>query len=531
MVFDFIEEGRAVSLEREVFPKLIGRGLTPYRYDGYWSEAGTLPSYLHSQRVLRDAGRGKISSDADVSAGSLRPPVYVASGSFVEGRLGPHVVLGKSCKIGRASVTNAALLEAVSVDDKAEISASIIGTGASVGEGAHIRDSIIGDGVQVPPYEQYFLAKSGHLKGGVVVTASHNPREFNGIKALDARGMEMRREDEEAIESIFFDGTFHVAAWAEVGSIRSDDGANHQYLEAILAKVDLAAIRKSAFTVVVDPGNGAGCVVTPYLLRSLGCRVISLNGQPDGTFPGRMPEPIPDHLADLMRIVAEVHADLGIAHDGDADRAIFVDDKGSFVYGDKSLALLAKAAIQGRGGTVVTPVSTSSLIDDVVRAAGGRVVPAPRGLPVGPPTGFETGAAFGGEENGGVIFPDHQFCRDGAMSAAKMLEILAHEGKRLSALVAALPQYHLKKVNVSVPVERRDAVLASLVELTKGRKVDTTDGVKIVERDGAVLVRPSGTEPIFRGYAEGRTPERADALAPEGTDLIKEALGRRERPG
>ena len=140
---------------------------------------------------------------------------------------------------------------------------------------------------------------------------------------------------------------------------------------------------------------------------------------------------------------------------------------------------------------------------------------------------FETGAAFGGEENGGVIFPDHQFCRDGAMSAAKMLELLAHEGKRLSSLTAALPQYHLKKTNVSVPVERRDAVLASLVELTKGRKVDTTDGVKIVEPDGAVLVRPSGTEPIFRVYAEGRTPERAEALAKEGADLIEKALGRR----
>src|SRR5213592_4169530 len=112
------------------------------------------------------------------------------------------------------------------------------------------------------------------------------------------------REEEEAIESIYFDGRFRVAAWSEVGSIRSDDTANPRYLEAILAKVDVAAIRKSAFTVVVDPGNGAGCVVTPYLLRSLGCRVISLNGQPDGAFPGRMPEPIPAHLGDLMRVVS-----------------------------------------------------------------------------------------------------------------------------------------------------------------------------------------------------------------------------------
>src|SRR5437899_652750 len=257
-------------------------------------------------------------------------------------------------------------------------------------------------------------------------------------------------------------------------------------------------------------------------LMSAGCDVIDL-----GVVPTPCEQFFLAKSGDLMRVVSEVRADLGIAHDGDADRAIFVDDKGSFVYGDKSLALLAKAAIQGRGGTVVTPVSTSSLIDDVVRAAGGRVVRTRVGSPIVARTMFETGAAFGGEENGGVIFPDHQFCRDGAMSAAKMLELLAHEGKRLSSLTAALPQYHLKKTNVSVPVERRDAVLSSLVELTKGRKVDTTDGVKIVEPDGAVLVRPSGTEPIFRVYAEGRTPERAEALAREGADLIEKALGRR----
>jgi len=443
----------------------------------------------------------------------------------IRGVVGPDMNADLALKVGRAIGTS---FEGgpVALGRDTRLSGPMLARAAASGLMSAGCD-VVDLGVVPTPSAQYFLAKSGHLKGGVVVTASHNPREFNGLKALDARGMEASREDEEAIESIFFDSRFRVAAWSEVGSIRSDDTANHRYLEAILAKVDVASIRKSAFTVVVDPGNGAGCVVTPYLLRSLGCRVISLNAQPDGAFPGRMPEPIPDHLGDLMRVVSEVHADLGIAHDGDADRAIFVDDKGSFVYGDKSLALLAKAAIQGRGGTVVTPVSTSSLIDDVMRAAGGRVVRTRVGSPIVARTMFETGAAFGGEENGGVIFPDHQFCRDGAMSGAKMLEILAHEGKRLSALVAALPQYHLKKANVSVPVERRDAVLASLVELTKGRKVDTTDGVKIVEADGAVLVRPSGTEPIFRVYAEGRTPERADALAAEGVDLIKKALGGR----
>src|SRR2546427_549065 len=259
--------------------------------------------------------------------------------------------------------------------------------------------------VPTPCAEHYVTKAGGTLKGAVVVTASHNPREFNGLKAIDARGMEMRREDEEAIESIYFEERFRVAPWSEVGSIRSDDTAVSRYLEAILGKVDVDAIRKAAFTVVVDPGNGAGCLSTPYLLRSLGCRVISLNGQPDGAFPGRMPEPIPAHLGDLMRVVSDVHANLGIAHDGDADRAVFVDDKGSFVVGDKSLALLARAAIQGRGGTVVTPVSTSSLLEDVVRAAGGTVVRTRVGSPIVAGGMFETGATFGGEENRGAIFP------------------------------------------------------------------------------------------------------------------------------
>jgi phosphomannomutase/phosphoglucomutase len=147
------------------------------------------------------------------------------------------------------------------------------------------------------------------------------------------------------------------------------------------------------------------------------------------------------------------------------------------------------------------------------------------GSPIVARTMFESGAVFGGEENGGAIFPDHQFCRDGAMTAAKMVELLAHDGKPLAALVAALPQYHIKKANVSVPADRRDAVLRSIADLAKGRKVDTTDGIKIVEKDGAVLVRPSGTEPIFRVYAEARTAPRADALVEEGVALIKKALG------
>lgn len=386
---------------------------------------------------------------------------------------------------------------------------------------------VIDLGVVPTPCAQYFVAKAGRHKGAIVVTASHNPREFNGLKAIDSRGMEMRREDEEAIEAILFGDRFRIASWSDVGSIRSDDTSVHSYMEGIRAHVDVEAIRKRAPTVVVDPGNGAGCIVTPYLLRSLGCRILTLNGQPDGTFPGRMPEPTADHLGHLLQIVSEVRADLGVAHDGDADRAIFIDDTGAFVAGDKTLALLARASVQGRSGTIVTPVSTSSLIDDVVRSSGGQVVRTRVGSPIVARTMFESGATFGGEENGGAIFPEHQFCRDGAMAAAKLVEILVHEGKRLSELLAALPQYHIRKANVEVPVERRESVLSAIVGFAKGRTIDTTDGVKILESDGAVLVRPSGTEPIFRVYAEGRTSERAEALAAEGVGLIRKALGAR----
>lgn len=383
---------------------------------------------------------------------------------------------------------------------------------------------VIDLGMVPTPAAQYYVHTHGALKGGVVITASHNPREFNGIKALDAHGMEMAREEEEAIETLYFDETYRTADWSAVGDLRADPSAADAYLRGILSQVDVDAIRKRKFTVVADPANGAGCATTPYLLRALGCRVLTINGQPDGAFPGRLPEPTVEHIGDLLRMVVEAKADLGVAHDGDADRAIFVDETGSFLYGDKSLALIARAELAKRGGLVVTPVSTSSVLEDVVREAGGHLVRTRVGSPIVARTMLDQGAVFGGEENGGIIFPGHQFCRDGGMTLAKMLEVLATEARPLSALAASLPQYSLQKEAVEVPVAKREATLASLVKLVEGREVDTIDGVKIHAADGWVLVRPSGTEPLFRVYAEAKTPDRARALASEGAELVRRAV-------
>ena len=381
-------------------------------------------------------------------------------------------------------------------------------------------------GMVPTPCAQYYVHTHPALRGGVVITASHNPREFNGIKALDAQGMEMAREEEEAIESIYFEERFRTVDWSAVGDLRSDTGAADLYLRAILGRVDAEAIRKRRLTVVADPANGAGCVTTPYLLRALGCRVLTLNGQPDGAFPGRLPEPTVEHLGDLLRMVVEAKADLGVAHDGDADRAIFVDENGGFLYGDKSLALLARAELAARGGLVVTPVSTSSVLEDIVKEAGGRLLRTRVGSPIVARTMLAQGAVFGGEENGGIIFPAHQFCRDGGMTLAKMLEVVAKDGRPLSELAAALPQYSLQKMAVEVPVDQREATLGALLGLVQGRDVDTTDGVKIRTSDGWVLVRPSGTEPLFRVYAEAKSADRAKALAAEGADLVRRAVRR-----
>ncbi|TLZ60900.1 MAG: phosphoglucosamine mutase [Methanobacteriota archaeon] len=382
---------------------------------------------------------------------------------------------------------------------------------------------VVDTGVLPTPGLQYFV-HTGTFSGGVMITASHNPAEFNGIKVVDAHGMELARPEEEGIEARYFREDFALADWKGVGHVRADAGAVGTYLEGILSRVDGERIRAARLRVVVDCANAASCGTSPALISRLGCEVISMNGHPDGTFPGRPPEPVRENLGALMREVRGSKADLGVAHDGDADRAIFVDGRGEFVFGDRSLALVAKDIVSKRGGVVVTPVSTSQCLEDVVRASGGSVVYTKVGAPIVARVMHERGAVFGGEENGGMIFPEHQLCRDGAMSLAKVLEIVAKAGRPLSELLAELPAYSLHKTSVRYRAPERDAILVRLKALASGMKVEDIDGIKVHYADGWVLVRPSGTEPIFRIFAEAPTPERAKALADDGEALLKRAI-------
>jgi len=376
---------------------------------------------------------------------------------------------------------------------------------------------------EVPtPALQYYTKESADF--GIAITASHNPPEFNGIKCVNDDGTELIKWMEEEIEEIYFSKDFDLVDWYEVGKKKSDD-ALELYSEAIEDKIDKEVIRRAKPKVILDCANGAGCHFTPYLLRRLGCKVITLNAQPDGSFPGHNSEPTPENLQDLIRLTSKTDADIGIAHDGDADRTIFIDEEGEYIHGDRTLTLLAEKLVKKNGGgTVVTPVSSSSSVADVVEENGGELIYTAVGSPIVARKMMEEKALFGGEENGGLIFADHQYCRDGPMSAAKIVELVAKEGK-LSDLINELPQYSLEKRSVECPDEMKDPLLDRLKEFYSEKDHDDTDGLKIYYEEGWVLIRASGTEPKYRIYSEAPDEIEAENLAIEHQKKVEEILG------
>jgi phosphomannomutase/phosphoglucomutase len=377
------------------------------------------------------------------------------------------------------------------------------------------------DGGTGPTPALQLALKQGRFQGGCIITASHNPPEWNGIKAVAPDGTELSRQEEERIEDLYYDQRFAAARWDQLRAPGVLPDVNARYVETILASVDRESIARRAFTVVMDCSNGAACYAAPYLLRRLGCKVIGLNAQPDGTFPGHESEPVADNAKQLLAAVQSLRADAGFIQDGDADRAIFVDEQARYVIGDHSLALMASTVVQRkRGGLVVTPVSTSSCVEDMVKARGGSVLYTRVGSPTVANAMKREGAVFGGEENGGLIWPEHQHVRDGLMSIARMLELMAQTGKPMSSLLADVPRYANVKQKVHVPDSAKPRILERFAAAQRG-KVDTTDGVKVWHDDGWVLVRASGTEPLIRVFAESRREERAKQLVDESKASIE----------
>lgn len=368
---------------------------------------------------------------------------------------------------------------------------------------------------------------------GIILTASHNPPEFNGIKCIAADGLEIARPVEEQIEERVARGGVPSVPFDRVGAVAADPLGAQRYVEAIARRVDGPRIRERHFTVVLDCGNGASVPTSPALLRQLGCRVISLNAQVDGTFPGHLSEPTQTNLKDLALAVPAFGADLGIAHDGDADRAVFVDGEGRYIPGERMLAALARDAVRRhRGGIVVTPVSSSQSVEEVVHPLGGEVVYTRIGSPTVTREMKARQAVFGGEENGGLIFPELQLARDGAMTAAALLNLLAREGLTLAQALADLPSYELRKEKVPCPAELLESVFGELMPvLSQGAdRVVTLDGIKVYRGGGWVLVRRSGTEPLLRVFAEARDAAGADRLVREALEQVRATVARLAKP-
>jgi phosphomannomutase/phosphoglucomutase len=449
--------------------------------------------------------RGVINQDL---TGELALGVGSAWGSYLKTIVQrPRVAIGTDARLSSTMLRSA-------------VAAGLLATGCD----------IVDVGLVPTPTLQYTV-KEQRYDSGVIITASHNPPQFNGIKGVASDGTEFSKDAEEAIEEHYFSRHYAHSSWTDVGTYTTWDGAIDLYIKGILSIVDVALIKKQRFHVVLDCGNGVGSLVAPRLLKKLGCTVAPLFCTPDGTFPGRNSEPTPENLTALMKIVPEKKASLGFAQDGDADRAIFVDEHGRYVSGDQSLSLIGKYITkETTDSVVVTPVTTSTCLEDVIKANDGRVIYTKVGSPIVARVMMAQHAVFGGEENGGLIFPKLQYCRDSAMTCAKLLEILAREQRPLFDLIAEIPHYEMLKMKMACPNDKKEQVMNELAEEMKDTKdvvrIDRTDGVKLFVKKGWVLMRPSGTEPIFRIYVETKNTQDTQRLAATYKDIVERLIAR-----
>ncbi len=380
-------------------------------------------------------------------------------------------------------------------------------------------------GVTPTPAAQFHAERAGVPL--VIVTASHNPPEYNGLKLVGADGVELPVADLERVEATVDDESASAAPWDAVGGGRRVEGVGRDYVSQVVAAVDRERIADADLTVALDPGHGAGALTSPDLFRELGCRVVTVNAQPDGHFPGRDPEPVPENLADLGRLVRATDADLGVAHDGDADRAVFYDETGAPIPGDATLAALARADLDP-GDTTVSAVNVSQRLVDVASAAGAELVLTPIGSTRIAGRIQELRAEgervpVAGEGNGGVFFPSYRVARDGGYTAARFLELVVD--RPASEVVDPVSGYQNVRLNITGGDEERERMLDAVADLAereqerKGAELTTIDGYRLDYGDAWVLARPSGTEPLVRVYAEAGDHERARELA----DRVRDA--------
>ena len=353
---------------------------------------------------------------------------------------------------------------------------------------------------------------------GIMLTASHNPSPYNGIKLWNKNGMAYTSAQESEIEEIYSNRNYISVTWDKIGKLSENEEIKGQYIDDLVDMVNI----KPGLKVVVDCASGAGSEISPLVFRKAGCEVTTLNSQPDGFFPGRNPEPNAENLQTLMKTVVAIGADLGIAHDGDADRMITVDETGEISPFDSLLALISKEF----DGDIVTTVDAGLCMDESVN---GKVYRTPVGDVNVAEVIIEKDAAFGGEPSGTWLHPDFCMCPDGILSGLRMAELVSNKGK-LSELLAEIPSYPNIREKITCSKEAKVKVMENMQDLLEDAfddiaEVNSLDGVRLTFADDSwVLVRPSGTEDYIRITLESRDADRAEEIREVCVKIINENL-------
>lgn len=375
-----------------------------------------------------------------------------------------------------------------------------------------------------------FLTRELGADVGVMITASHNPPEYNGVKVFDGGGLAYSEKKQEKIEAMIKREAFSLADWREIGNATSTD-ETQLYVEMIKKAVSL----RKKWHVVVDPGCGATSSLAPAVFAALGCRTTMVNAQPDGFFPGRSPEPNENSLKPLASIVKRLHADLGVAYDGDGDRVSFIDRKGKFADFDRILAAYAVHVVKREGGgTVATNVEASMCIDKAVEACGGKVVRTIVGDIYVSEAIKHSNGLFGGEPCGAWIHPRFHHCPDGILSSMLLLKALEDEDKDLSEFMAEIPQYSVARKNINCKNGTKHKLVEKAGKKSKTffpncKNLPTVDGIRLAVENGWILIRASGTEPLIRLTAEGESLKAAQEMAKKGAALVNELIAELEK--
>ncbi|MFP4105856.1 MAG: phosphoglucosamine mutase [Phycisphaerae bacterium] len=403
---------------------------------------------------------------------------------------------GTTVVIGRDTRPSGAMV-------RASVAAGLMATGVSV----------VDLGVVTTPGVALMTRKL-NADGGVIITASHNPPAYNGIKFLQPSGPGLRATEAARLKGIWEAKQFSFVPATECGTETADDTTHEKHIAATCDIVDVDAIKARKFKVVVDSINGAGCTVTPMLLERLGCEVVHLNGEPTGDF-AHVPEPIEENLGGLCKAVAESGAVVGFAQDPDADRLVLVDENGMFIGEEYTLALTTAYVLNREKVDIATNLATSRMVDDLAGRAGTKVFRSPTGEANVVEAMEANGCPFGGEGNGGVIDPRVVPVRDSLVGMAMILQYLADTGKTLSQLATEIPSYTLVKTKMPCPAGLADSVAAETRKMFEGRDDVTfndADGLRIDLPSAWLCVRASNTEPIMRIFAEAPDADEAQEL-------------------